>query len=177
MKSLKVALLGLFLSAMFVGVALAEKKAGSEKVKPEAVKKAEKQDVPEVLKIDARKGMRSAEDKERQPMDPEERFKKSIENRRKAHQEEVDKLVAIKKIADEENATKTAAALQTLIDEMNAKFEKQIKDAEQQRIEMQKRSKERLEQRKKMYEERMKANEGKEQPREEKAPKKAGKEE
>ncbi len=67
--------------------------------------------------------------------------------RMELHRQEIAKLEAIIKIAEEENATKTVEALKALIAEKDKAMKEQLEQAEQRRQELQKRMQERLEER------------------------------
>jgi len=70
-----------------------------------------------------------------------ERMKKQVE----VHQAALKELEDIKKIAEEEGATKTVAALQKLIDEKDAKFKEDLQKIEKARREREKKLKEKVE--------------------------------
>jgi hypothetical protein len=72
--------------------------------------------------------------------DPRDRFQQMMEQRQQAHQAEVGKLQAILKIAQEEKATKTAAAIQRLIDEKDKQFNEQVEQVQSRLREAQQRS-------------------------------------
>lgn len=63
----------------------------------------------------------------------EERLKEIQAGRAAAHQQGIDELVALKKLAEEENATKTAAAIQAMIDKKNEEYKKGVEQMERQR--------------------------------------------
>jgi hypothetical protein len=63
----------------------------------------------------------------------EERLKEIQAGRAAAHQQVIDELLAIKKLAEEENAPKTAAAIQAIIDKKNEEYKKGIEQMERQR--------------------------------------------
>ncbi len=63
------------------------------------------------------------------------------------HQEMTNELAAILKLAQEENAVKTAEALQKLIDKRNAEYKQNLELMQQRRAEMQRRIEQRLRER------------------------------
>ena len=77
----------------------------------------------------------------------EDVLRQAMARRMEVHREEIAKLEAILKIAEEEKAEKTAAALKALIAEKDKEIRDQIDQAERRRIEMQERLQERLEDR------------------------------
>jgi hypothetical protein len=66
-------------------------------------------------------------------MNREEMYKQMLANRMKTHKAGIDELAAIKKIAEEEEATRTATAIQTLIDKKDKEFKDQLASFEKRR--------------------------------------------
>lgn len=65
----------------------------------------------------------------------EERFNEQRASQANAHQQAINELAAIKKLAEGENATKTAAAIQAMIDKKNEEFKKTTEQLDRQRQE------------------------------------------
>ena len=63
----------------------------------------------------------------------EEVYKRMLADRMKTHQAGIDELMAIKKVAEEEEATRTAAAVQSLIDKKNKSFQDSMTQMEKRR--------------------------------------------
>lgn len=61
--------------------------------------------------------------------------KEMMAKRADVHAKAIEELAAIKKLAEEENATKTAAAIQAMIDKKNEEYKKDAEQAERQRRE------------------------------------------
>lgn len=59
----------------------------------------------------------------------------AIARQTEAHRAQIQELLDIKKIAEEENATRTAEAIQKLIDKKNAEYQKNIEQVERLRRE------------------------------------------
>lgn len=76
----------------------------------------------------------------------DEMYKEAMNRRMEGHQKEIAKLEAILKIAEDEGAAKTAAALKDLIAEKNKDVKDQMEQAEKRRTEMQQRLQERTDQ-------------------------------
>lgn len=66
-------------------------------------------------------------------MDREAMYKEMVNRRMEVHQESLGELKAIKKIAEEENAPKTAEAIQKLIDKKDGEFKQELERLTQQR--------------------------------------------
>ena len=64
-----------------------------------------------------------------------------------AHQELIQELMEIKKLAEEEGATKTVEAIETLIKKRQDQYSQTIQEAQKRRLEMQRRIQERMKQR------------------------------
>jgi hypothetical protein len=62
----------------------------------------------------------------------------------KNHQELIGQLTEIKKMAEEEGASRTAGALQGLIDKRNEEYRKNVEEMQNRRMEMQRRIQERM---------------------------------
>ncbi|MCE5186637.1 MAG: hypothetical protein LLF76_10985 [Planctomycetaceae bacterium] len=67
--------------------------------------------------------------------DREAMLKEMQASRAQVHQKAIDELVQIKKLAEEENAPKTAAAIQAMIDKRNEEYKKSMEQMERQRRE------------------------------------------
>lgn len=65
----------------------------------------------------------------------EERFREMQASRANLHQKAIDELLQLKKLAEEENAPKTAAAIQAMIDKRNEEYKKNTEQVERQRRE------------------------------------------
>jgi hypothetical protein len=65
----------------------------------------------------------------------EQMLKQRMVQQAEAHRAKIQELLDIKKIAEEENATKTADAIQKLIDKKNAEYQKNVDQVEQIRQE------------------------------------------
>ncbi len=72
----------------------------------------------------------------RDPNAMQQMVQDGIERRKQEHQAVMKELEAIKKIAESENATKTAEAIQKMIDAKDAAFKKQVAEVEKRRAEM-----------------------------------------
>ena len=73
----------------------------------------------------------------------EEMYRQRMAQQAEMHRVEMQELLDIKKIAEEENAPKTAEAIQALIDKKNAAYQKGIEQLERARREREARLKER----------------------------------
>jgi len=67
--------------------------------------------------------------------DREAAFRDMLAGRADAHAAAMKELADLKKLAEEENATKTAAAIQAMIDKKNAEYNKSVEQFERQRRE------------------------------------------
>lgn len=76
----------------------------------------------------------------------EQMFRDRMAQQAEKHSAEIKQLADIKKLAEEENATKTAEAIQKLIDEKNAVYQKNIEQVERARRERAARLQERAQQ-------------------------------
>lgn len=79
----------------------------------------------------------------RDPNSMRQMMQDSLERRKQEHQAIIKELEDIKKIAESENAAKTAEAIQKLIDSKEAAFKKQAEEVEKRREEMMKRMEQR----------------------------------
>lgn len=68
-------------------------------------------------------------------VDREAAFRDMLSGRAQAHAEVIKELTDLKKLAEEENATKTAAAIQAMIDKKNDEYKKSVEQFERQRRE------------------------------------------
>jgi hypothetical protein len=68
-------------------------------------------------------------------VDREAAFRDMLAGRAQAHAEAMKELVDLKKLAEEENATKTAEAIQAMIDKKDAEYKKSVEQFERQRRE------------------------------------------
>lgn len=83
----------------------------------------------------------------RGPMNPDERsqmYSRMTAQRGSSHQELIQELLELKKVAQEENATKTVAAIEALIESKNALYKQEQIEQEQRREEFRKRMQERM---------------------------------
>lgn len=69
------------------------------------------------------------------PRNRQQAYQEMLEKRGAAHKKAVAELEAIKKIAEEEDATRTVEALQKMIDKKNAEFKQRMEQFESQRRE------------------------------------------
>jgi hypothetical protein len=94
-------------------------------------KKTEKQNVGSVEKGEIKRPDRSSLPSRsgRGSVDPQQRFQEMLSRQAEIHKKEIDELVEIKKIAEEENATRTAEAIQKVIDKKDAEYKKKIEQA------------------------------------------------
>lgn len=67
------------------------------------------------------------------PVDRSEMYQQMLERRFKIHKAEIDELEAIKKIAEEEGATRTVEAIEALIEKKSAEYKKSAAKFELQR--------------------------------------------
>jgi hypothetical protein len=72
----------------------------------------------------------------RDPNAMQQMVQDGIERRKQEHQATIKELEEIKKIAESEKATKTAEAIQKMIDAKDAAFKKQVAEVEKRRAEM-----------------------------------------
>ena len=86
------------------------------------------------------------EDREELIKRQQERQKEAFEMRKQQHEKVVGELKSLKELALSENAKKTAAKIQEMIDAKEKDFKEAIEKAEQNRLEMQKRMEERQQQ-------------------------------
>ena len=77
----------------------------------------------------------------------EDILREAMARRMEVHRQEIAKIEAIVKIAEEEKATKTVEALKALIAEKDKEVKDQVEQAERRRMEMQQRLQERLSER------------------------------
>jgi hypothetical protein len=68
-------------------------------------------------------------------VDREAAFRDMLAGRAQAHAEVMKELVDLKKLAEEENATKTAEAIQAMIDKKDGEYKKSVEQFERQRRE------------------------------------------
>lgn len=142
-KSLLVLLIAI-LSIGFTSIAVSaekEKGKGHEKAAQDAKTPVEKGKAgEEQMKERAEKGPMP-----RGESDYMERIKERMDRMKAEHDAEVEKLQAIKDMADKENAPKTAALVQDLIAAKNAEYDKQVENFKKMEEQMKSRYKERLE--------------------------------
>lgn len=94
------------------------------------VEKVKKQDVPPVPKdLQARPGRPSPRDRQRSA-DPQQRYRQMLSKQAEKHGQEIAELEAIRKIAEEEQATRTVAAIQEMIVKKNAAYKKRVEEFE-----------------------------------------------
>ena len=98
----------------------------------EKVKKAEKMEKTEAQQLDPK--TRSMPRRGSRP-DRSQMLRERMEKQMKVHKAALKELEDIKKIAEEEGATKTAEALQKLIDKKDAQFKKNLQKFEKARKE------------------------------------------
>ena len=77
----------------------------------------------------------------------EELYRERMLSQGMTHKELIEELVEIKKIADEEGASKTAEAIQKLIDKREQQYKQRTEEMQKRRLEMQKRIQERMKER------------------------------
>lgn len=145
------AILGIFLLVIGFAVA-AEEGAGRPRPETQA-RPAERrptaplpltEEQPEGAQAPARPGMR------RGPISPDqpgEAYNRVVAQRSQEHVERIKELEEIKKIAQEENATKTVAAIDALIAKKQAEYQKAQAEEAQRRDEFRQRIQERMENR------------------------------
>ncbi|MBL7215595.1 MAG: hypothetical protein ISS71_07945 [Phycisphaerae bacterium] len=75
----------------------------------------------------------------------EQMYRERMAKQAEAHRAEMQELIDIKKIAEEENAAKTAEAIQALIDKKNAEYQKGVEQVERARREQAERLQKRME--------------------------------
>ena len=94
------------------------------------VKKNEKQNAVPVRKGEPARPERSslAGRPERGSVNREERYQQMLARRAEIHKQAIGELEEIKKIAQEENATRTVEAIQKMIDKKNAEYKKGIEE-------------------------------------------------
>jgi gas vesicle protein len=114
----------LMVAGLFAGLAFSGEDGDKE------VKKSEKQDAAPVEKGELKRPERSslAGRPERGSVNREDRYQQMLSRRAEIHKQAIDELEEIKKIAQEENATRTVEALQKMIDKKNAEYKKDIEE-------------------------------------------------
>ena len=129
---------------MIVGVFAGLAFCGEEDVKE--AKKSDKQTVAPVRKGEMKRPDSSFRPgrTERGSIDPQDRFQQMLSRRAEIHKKEIDELVEIKKIAEEENATRTAEAIQKVIDKKDAEYKKEIEQFVRQQKERAEQIRERM---------------------------------
>lgn len=134
MKKMMMMLLGILVLAIAIPVWAADDAAGPEK--------GPRQMPPDEMRQHIReRGMPGMPP--RDPNSMRQMMQDSLERRKQEHQAMIKELEDIKEIAVSENATKTAEAIQKLIDSKEATFKKQTEEVEKRREEMKKRMEER----------------------------------
>ena len=94
--------------------------------------KAQKQEKPDVERLDPRTRSMGHP---RSRADRSQMYRERMEKQMEMHKAALKELEDIKKLAEEEGATKTAAALQKLIDKKDARFKKNLQQFEKARRE------------------------------------------
>ncbi len=143
MKRCVVSIAILLVVALVAGTVLAEKKKGKGKAKQPILVQPRVKKAPE--KLGRRKRMSGEEAGAERKRDQEEMYRgmahkeqlrktnEQIEKRRGEHKKFVGELKAIKKLALEEKAEKTANRIQQLIDKSTGRFNEDIRKLEQKR--------------------------------------------
>ena len=152
-KRLCLILLVLFLACGLLAWAAKEEQESNDR-KPEVIK-APNEDMPE-RSVQRRGPFEDPSMLRRRPEgierpvpqgNREEVYRERMRNQEMAHKELVDELIEIKKIAEEEGASKTAEAIQKMIDKREQQYKLRIEEAQRRRLEMQKRIQERMKER------------------------------
>lgn len=114
----------LMVAALFAGLAFSGEEGDKE------VKKSEKQNAAPPGKGELKRPERSslAGRPGRGSVNPQERYQQMLSRRAEIHKQAIDELEEIKKIAQEEGATRTVEALQKMIDKKNAEYKKGIEE-------------------------------------------------
>jgi len=114
----------LMVASLFAGLAFSGEEGDKE------VKKSEKQNAAPVIKGESgRPGRPSLAGRPgRGSVNPQERYQQMLSRRAEIHKQAIDEIEEIKKIAQEEGATRTVEALQKMIDEKNAEYKKGIEE-------------------------------------------------
>lgn len=134
------------ITVMFVAVAMLSTSLwaadDAAQTKPEGVQKQARPDRPgpDGMPHQMReRGMPGGPGMGRDPNAMRQMAQDAIERRKQEHQATIKELEEIKKIAESENATKTAEAIQKMIDAKDAAFKKQLAEVEKRRAEMEER--------------------------------------
>jgi hypothetical protein len=128
MKKLAVLLM---VVGLFSGAALSAEENATE------AKKVEKKDVTPAKGDNVLRSGRSSTARVpgQGPVDRQDRYRQMLARRGEIHQQAIDELLEIKKIAEEEGATRTVEAIQKIIDKKNAEYKEGVEQFTRQQRE------------------------------------------